>query len=116
MAGLGSYGFEYSSGGTNLAIANEKVTMQNLNDRLASYLDKVKSLEKANSSLEFKIREYLEKRGPMELKDYSKFEAIIADLRAKVSSINFFHCFWTAQKSLTKNYPLHTQILSNYVK
>ncbi|XP_077371550.1 keratin, type I cytoskeletal 18-like [Festucalex cinctus] len=67
-----------------MAIENEKFTMQQLNDRLASYMETVRSLEKANSKLEIKIREAIEKRGPLEGKDYSKYNAIIADLRAKI--------------------------------
>ncbi|XP_054640814.1 keratin, type I cytoskeletal 18-like [Dunckerocampus dactyliophorus] len=67
-----------------LAIGSEKVAMQQLNERLASYLETVRTLEKANSKLEIKIREAVEKRGPLEGKDYSKYNAIIGDLKAKI--------------------------------
>ncbi|XP_013875314.1 keratin, type I cytoskeletal 18 [Austrofundulus limnaeus] len=80
-------GFDYQSSGTAadaLAIANEKIAMQHLNDRLASYLETVRSLEKANNSLEIKIRETIEKRGPLESRDYNKYNAVIAELRSKI--------------------------------
>ncbi|KAL7860132.1 hypothetical protein SRHO_G00152790 [Serrasalmus rhombeus] len=72
-----------TTGATGEIMGNEKVAMQNLNDRLASYLDKVRSLEKANSKLELQIRDALEKRGP-DVHDYSRYQAILDDLRKKV--------------------------------
>lgn len=73
-----------------LLSGNEKVTMQNLNDRLASYLDNVKALEEVNAELEKKIKTWHEKYGPGSCRgldrDYSKYHLTIEDLKGKVKS------------------------------
>ncbi|XP_009686052.2 keratin, type I cytoskeletal 19 [Struthio camelus] len=70
--------------GDGLLSGNEKTTMQNLNDRLASYLDKVRALEEANSDLEIKIRDWYQKQGPGPARDYSPYYKTIEDLREKI--------------------------------
>ena len=60
--------------------------MQNLNDRLASYLDKVRALEEANADLEVKIRDWYQKQSPASPeRDYSHYFKTIEELRDKVS-------------------------------
>ncbi|XP_034360618.2 keratin, type I cytoskeletal 10 isoform X2 [Arvicanthis niloticus] len=89
--GGGSYGGSFGGGfggdGGGLLSGNEKVTMQNLNDRLASYMDKVRALEESNYELEGKIKEWYEKHGnssQREPRDYSKYYQIIEDLKGKI--------------------------------
>ncbi|XP_006992929.2 keratin, type I cytoskeletal 14 [Peromyscus maniculatus bairdii] len=77
--GLGGFG-----GGDGLLVGSEKVTMQNLNDRLASYLDKVRALEEANTDLEVKIRDWYQRQRPTEIKDYSPYFKTIEDLKSKI--------------------------------
>ncbi|XP_037630056.1 keratin, type I cytoskeletal 18 [Sebastes umbrosus] len=86
--GMGSGGGGFSSsvqvsGNSADIMGNEKFAMQGLNDRLANYLETVRNLEQANHKLEIKIKEALEKSGP-DFRDYSKYQAILDDLRRKV--------------------------------
>nr|XP_012621232.1 keratin, type I cytoskeletal 19 [Microcebus murinus] len=83
----GGYGGGFASalaGSDGLLAGNEKATMQNLNDRLASYLDKVRALETANGELEVKIRDWYQKQGPGPFRDYSHYFKTIEDLREKI--------------------------------
>ncbi|CAL1605753.1 unnamed protein product [Knipowitschia caucasica] len=73
-------GFEVSEG----LDMNEKGTMQNLNDRLATYLEKVRSLEKSNADLEMKIRNFLDNRTSISMHDSSAHRVTIAGLQEKI--------------------------------
>ncbi|XP_031703549.1 keratin, type I cytoskeletal 18-like [Anarrhichthys ocellatus] len=88
-SGFGGSGASFSTGGGGGGgagagiIGNERGAMQNLNDRLANYLETVRNLEQSNQELEMRIMEALEKGGP-NMRDYSKYQPIIDDLRNQI--------------------------------
>ncbi|XP_021423672.2 keratin, type I cytoskeletal 19 [Oncorhynchus mykiss] len=91
--GAGGYGtrisqsyFSMDGPGQITIGANEKNTMQNLNDRLATYLEKVRSLEAANSKLELQIKEFYEMRSPTHKKDLSGFHTTISDILNQIQA------------------------------
>uniref|UniRef100_A0A8C1W9G3 Keratin 15 n=1 Tax=Cyprinus carpio TaxID=7962 RepID=A0A8C1W9G3_CYPCA len=65
---------------------NEKQTMQNLNDRLASYLERVHTLEQANKKFELQIKEFYDNKRPLQSKDMSAYFKTISELRAQINS------------------------------
>ncbi|NXM31753.1 K1C20 protein, partial [Oxyruncus cristatus] len=84
--GLGG-SLQLSITGSDVLLAgNEKSTMQNLNDRLASYLERVRSLEKANSLIEKQIKEWYEKNTTTVGQDYSSYFKTIEELRSKIAA------------------------------
>ncbi|XP_027714132.1 keratin, type I cytoskeletal 18 [Vombatus ursinus] len=64
-------------------IQGEKETMQDLNDRLASYMERVRSLETENRKLEGKIREHMDKKGPR-TREWGHYFKTIEDLRGQI--------------------------------
>ncbi|XP_006833747.1 PREDICTED: keratin, type I cuticular Ha4-like [Chrysochloris asiatica] len=65
---------------------NEKETMQLLNDRLASYLEKVRQLEQENAELEGHIREFSQKQMPYASPNYQSYFQTIEQLQKKILS------------------------------
>uniref|UniRef100_A0A8C4T913 Keratin, type I cytoskeletal 17-like n=1 Tax=Erpetoichthys calabaricus TaxID=27687 RepID=A0A8C4T913_ERPCA len=63
---------------------NDKATMQNLNDRLAAYLERVRSLGLANNKLEQQIRDWYAAAADAKPKDFGPQERAVAELRAKI--------------------------------
>ncbi|NXR96994.1 KRT35 protein, partial [Hypocryptadius cinnamomeus] len=87
--GAGFSGGSFGSGGFhggNVGILSydEKLTMQSLNERLASYMETVRNLEKENAQLEQLIREWYQKQGPIGPKDYSHYYGQIEELQKQI--------------------------------
>ncbi|XP_008588068.1 PREDICTED: keratin, type I cuticular Ha3-I-like [Galeopterus variegatus] len=63
---------------------NEKETMQFLNDRLASYLEKVRQLERENAELESRIQERCQPQEPLLCPSYQSYFRTIEELQQKI--------------------------------
>lgn len=70
------------------------MTMQNLSDRLASYLGHVCALEEADADLEQEIKGWYEIHGPGSgqglAHDYSRYFSVIEDLKRWVRKMDTF--------------------------
>ncbi|XP_066220309.1 keratin, type I cuticular Ha1 [Saccopteryx leptura] len=63
---------------------SEKETMQILNDRLASYLEKVRQLERENAELECRIQERCQQQEPLLCPSYQSYFRTIEELQQKI--------------------------------
>uniref|UniRef100_A0A8C4TPD6 Keratin, type I cytoskeletal 17 n=1 Tax=Falco tinnunculus TaxID=100819 RepID=A0A8C4TPD6_FALTI len=105
---FGGMGFGEEAG---LLSTNEKLTMQNLNDRLASYLDKVRRLEDENTQLEQLIREWYKNQGPTHSRDYSQYYRTIEELQNQVWQL--FYCLSHLSFRYETEYTLHQSVASD---
>ncbi|EHB02845.1 Keratin, type I cuticular Ha1 [Heterocephalus glaber] len=64
--------------------SSEKETMQFLNDRLASYLEKVRQLERENCELERRIQERNQQQEPLLCPSYQSYFRTIEELQQKI--------------------------------
>ncbi|KAF6094551.1 keratin 31 [Phyllostomus discolor] len=63
---------------------SEKETMQFLNERLASYLEKVRQLERENAELECRIQERCQQQEPLMCPSYQSYFRTIEELQQKI--------------------------------
>uniref|UniRef100_H0WM35 Keratin, type I cytoskeletal 20 n=1 Tax=Otolemur garnettii TaxID=30611 RepID=H0WM35_OTOGA len=95
-----SHSIPTSVGG--LLNGNEKTTMQNLNDRLASYLEKVRFLDQSNSKLEAQIKQWYETKAPSSGRDYSAYYKQIQELQNQIKDAQLHNARCVLQIDNTK--------------
>ncbi|XP_046893775.1 keratin, type I cytoskeletal 13-like [Hypomesus transpacificus] len=83
--GFGAFSLDAGAGGDGgFNSANEQQTMQNLNSRLSQYLDKVRTLEEANTKLELQIKEWGLNHITINTRDLSTHQGTIDDIRTQI--------------------------------
>ncbi|KAM5135800.1 keratin, type I cytoskeletal 47 kDa-like [Mantella aurantiaca] len=91
------FGAGYAAQEANVFAVNGKETMQNLNDRLAVYLEQVRSLEKANGDLELKIREFYNRKSAVSAFDPSGYYETINKLRSQIQEVTIQNARYVLQ-------------------
>ncbi|KAJ8262753.1 hypothetical protein COCON_G00152100 [Conger conger] len=99
---------------TRISRLQEKEELRNLNDRLAVYIDKVRSLESENSVLHLQITEREEVRSRELTSIKSLYETELADARRSLDDTAKDRA--KLQIELGKLNTEHEQLLQNYVK
>ncbi|XP_075134454.1 keratin, type I cuticular Ha5-like [Leptodactylus fuscus] len=84
--GRQNHGMHHGWKNTGLFSINEKETLQQLNQRLSSYLERVRSLEQENALLERKICEWYANNAPSSLPDSSQYFRTIQELQNMIFS------------------------------
>ncbi|KAM8818044.1 keratin, type I cytoskeletal 20 [Rhynchonycteris naso] len=84
----------YDLRGGYLFSGNVKMAMRNLNDRLAIYLEKVRSLEQSNNKLDVKIKQWYETNTSTTSRDYSAYYKQIEELRKQVRDAQMQNAQW----------------------
>ncbi|KAG7267698.1 hypothetical protein CRUP_006522 [Coryphaenoides rupestris] len=65
--------------------ASNRMSMQDLNRRLAFYMDEVQALEAANETLEMQITELLDRKSPRDLLELDRHLAVVNELHAQIT-------------------------------
>ncbi|XP_060711205.1 keratin, type I cytoskeletal 10-like [Hemiscyllium ocellatum] len=68
-------------------VGNEKETMMKLNDRLCTYLQKVKDMEEENNKLEMQLKQFQVGKAISDI-DYAAYDAVIKPLREEILALH----------------------------
>lgn len=92
---LMNYGYDNNRG--NLLLGDEKMTMQNLNDRLANYLEKVRLLEEASIKYEEQIKHWYETKVPSPSRNDKRYDEQIEALKNQIKEAHLERGRWILQ-------------------